>query len=107
MNKVLAAENYHWAVVLPNSWKSALVPFAAKSPQRVDYLGEGRWGLLTEPRKLVKQILPMIVQRFVALGLADGGCPADIPIPKLHVSSTGRAAVTAKFNLTRDQKILA
>jgi heptosyltransferase-2 len=105
LNKVLAAENYHWAAVLPNSWKSALVPFAAKIPQRVGFLGEGRWGLLTESRKLVKQILPMTVQRFVALGLAGGGCPADIP--KLHVSPTGRAAVTAKFNLTRDQKILA
>ena len=107
LGRRLAAENYQRAMVLPNSWKSALVPFAAKIPQRVGYLGECRWGLLTEPRKLVKQVLPMTVQRFVALGLADGGCPADIPIPKLHVSSTGRAAVTAKFNLTRDQKILA
>jgi len=105
LGRRLAVENYQRAMVLPNSWKSALVPFAAKIPQRVGYLGECRWGLLTEPRKLVKQVLPMTVQRFVALGLADGGCPADIP--KLHVSSTGRAAVTAKFNLTRDQKILA
>ena len=92
MNKVLAVENYYWAVVLPNLWKSALVPFAVKIPQRVGYLGGFRWGLLTELRKLVKQILLMTVQRFVALGLAGSRCPT---------------VVTAKFNLTRDQKILA
>ncbi|HHZ68716.1 MAG TPA: lipopolysaccharide heptosyltransferase II [Methylococcaceae bacterium] len=107
LGRHLVTESYHRAIVLPNSWKSALVPFAAKIPQRVGYLGECRWGLLTEPRKLVKQDLPMTVQRFVSLGLVDGGCPADIPIPKLHVSPTGQALVTAKFNLTQAQKILA
>ena len=107
LGRHLVTESYHRAIVLPNSWKSALVPFAAKITQRVGYLGECRWGLLTEPRKLVKQDLPMTVQRFVSLGLVDGGCPADIPIPKLHVSPTGQALVTAKFNLTQAQKILA
>jgi heptosyltransferase-2 len=107
LGRHLVTESYHRAIVLPNSWKSALVPFAAKIPQRVGYLGECRWGLLTEPRKLVKQDLPMTVQRFVSLGLVDGGCPADIPIPKLHVSPTGQALVMAKFNLTQAQKILA
>lgn len=36
------------AYVLPNSLKSALLPFLARVPRRIGYHGEGRWGLLTE-----------------------------------------------------------
>ncbi len=107
LGRRLAVENYQQAMVLPNSWKSALVPYVAKIPQRIGYLGELRWGLLTEPRKLVKKVLPMTVQRFVALGLADGGCPPDIPVPKLQVSLAGKVAVISKFDLVQGQKILA
>jgi len=42
----LRAENYTRAFVLPNSWKSALVPFLARIPRRTGYVGEARFGLL-------------------------------------------------------------
>ncbi|WP_255211032.1 lipopolysaccharide heptosyltransferase II, partial [Methylogaea oryzae] len=60
---------YDWAIVLPNSWKSALTPFFAKIPKRTGYVGELRYGLLNDARKLDKAKLPKTVQRFVALGL--------------------------------------
>src|SRR3954462_7793119 len=37
---------YDEAIVLPNSWKSALVPFLAHIPVRTGYVGESRFGLL-------------------------------------------------------------
>jgi heptosyltransferase II len=44
--RTLARRGYDRAIVLPNSWKSALVPFFAGIPQRAGYVGELRYGLL-------------------------------------------------------------
>ena len=65
----LRKEGYTHAFVLPNSWKSALVPFLARIPKRVGYKGEARWGLLTDARPLDKKAMPRLVDRFAALAV--------------------------------------
>ncbi|MDJ0957865.1 MAG: lipopolysaccharide heptosyltransferase II [Arenicellales bacterium] len=69
----LSKRRYDQAIVLPNSWKSALVPFLAGIPVRSGFLGEHRWGLINDVRKLDKTALPMTVQRFVELARSASG----------------------------------
>ncbi len=76
--KSLREYHFSLALVLPGSWKSALIPWLAGIPHRIGYVGEQRWLLLTEPRRLNKTALPKTVQRFTALS-----APACDPIPKL------------------------
>lgn len=78
------------AIVLPRSWKSALVPFLARIPRRTGFTGEQRFGLLNDRRALDKGVLNQTVKRFVALGLpAEEAALGEfaIPSPRLAVDA--------------------
>ena len=80
----LRSKHYDQAILLTNSLKSAILPFAASIPRRTGFLGEMRYGLLNDIRTLDKARLPRTVDRFVALGLdSTATLPADIPLPSL------------------------
>ncbi|NOQ94207.1 MAG: lipopolysaccharide heptosyltransferase II [Methylophaga sp.] len=63
----LRQEQYDQAIVLPNSWKSALIPWFANIPVRTAWRGEMRYGLINDLRVLDKETVPMMVQRYVSL----------------------------------------
>ena len=108
MGRQLQSEHYDQAIVLPNSWKSAFIPFFARIPKRTGFVGECRWGLLNDVRKLDKNVLTMTVQRFVALGLPQNAPqPPDYQNPSLPANKIGQAAVIQKFGLTLTEKILS
>lgn len=100
IGRSLKAQHYHQAILLPNSWKSALIPFFAGIAKRTGFLGEVRWGLLNDVRRLDKKRLTMTVQRFVALGLpADAPQPPVYEFPKLAITSEQQHGVREKFGL--------
>lgn len=107
LGKQLRANSYDQAIVLPNSWKSALVPFFAKIPVRTGFLGESRHFLLNDARKLDKRKLPLMVERFAQLAEAPGvAIPRPLPSPALQVSEAQRNTVLHKFDLTLDKPVV-
>jgi heptosyltransferase-2 len=98
----LALRGYDQAVVLPNSFKSALVPRLAGIPLRTGYVGELRHPLLNDARRLDQQSLPLLAERYAAL--ADpAGTSLTRPLPALHltVSDAARAQLLDRLGLTR------
>ena len=81
--KKLRSQKYNQAIVLPNSFKSALIPFWAKIPKRTGYLGEMRFILLNDIKHLNKKKLPLMIQRFAFLGVKKGKKLHDLPKPRL------------------------
>jgi heptosyltransferase-2 len=86
LGKRLARRGYSHAYVLPNSLKSALVPWFAGIAARTGYIGEMRYGLLTDRRKLDKQALPLMAERFAWLAQQpDTELERPITHPRLQV----------------------
>ncbi len=99
---------YQQAILLPNSLKSALVPFFAGIPKRTGWRGEMRFGLLNDLRKLDKQRYPLMIERFMALAYEPGAeLPKPYPKPALKIVEQTRDAALARFGLTLDRPVLA
>jgi heptosyltransferase-2 len=99
---------YSRAIVLPNSWKSALVPWHANVPVRTGYRGEMRYGLLNDLRTLDEKGLPRIVERYAALAEPPGGeLRRPVPEPRLASDRTQVAATLAKLGLDGERPAAA
>ena len=85
IGRSLRASKYNQAIVLPNSWKSALIPWFARIPIRTGWKGEARYGLLNDLRILNKSFLPLMVQRFVSLAYSakQAHIAPSYPFPKM------------------------
>ncbi|WP_142811144.1 lipopolysaccharide heptosyltransferase II [Tepidiphilus olei] len=102
LGRALRAQGYAQAIVLPNSFKSAILPFVAGIPRRTGFRGEMRYGLLNDLRLLDTARLPMTVQRFVALGLPPGA-PLPDPLPRPSLIASPGGALQALHCLGREQ----
>ncbi len=104
----LRDRGFSHAIVLPNSFKSALVPFHAGIPRRIGWRGEWRDPLLTDCRRLDKAKLPLMAQRYAALAGSEAAPPAvDFPRPKLRVRPETRGETLARLELRHSEPVLA
>ena len=93
LGRRLKARGYDEAIVLPNSWKSALTPFFASIPVRSGYVGEARYGLLNRTYRNGSDA-SMAAHYARLSGSAD-----PLSSPKLRISQEEIAAARKKFAL--------
>ena len=91
------AGQFDKAYVLPNSLKSALLPFLASIPQRIGYLGEARVGLLTHRLKNPKSKPPMVA--FYSALSGESGLENDRP--EIHMEASQVEATLHELGLSR------
>jgi heptosyltransferase-2 len=95
------AGRYSAAYVLPGSWKSAIVPFAARAPRRCGYLGEARWGLLNDIRPLPPSMKRKTAIAYQALAepevVAD---PSRLRAPSIAVDRENQGRLLRAFGLS-------
>jgi len=104
----LAARNYDAVYVLPNSLKSALVPFMAGIPRRIGFTGESRYGLINVRHNLDKAALPLMVERFAQLAEAPGAAlPKPISYPKIRSTAADQEITLAELGLERPARLVA
>lgn len=101
LGHALRAANYAQALVLPNSWKSALVPWFARIGRRTGWIGEFRHGLLNDARRLDRSALRLMVERFAALALQPGE-PLPRPLPEPRLQADAQRARSAALGLGLD-----
>ena len=101
--KELATKKYQACFILPNSFKSALIPWLANIPLRVGYRGEVRFGLinlsLDNPSKVNR---PPMVEHYLALSQLlneeQAKPTASNLTPKLSVSTAANQSVQTKLH---------
>ena len=97
--RTLSGQGYAQALILPNSWKSALVPWLAGIPRRTGYRGEMRWGIVNDLRRLDRHAMPRLVERYAALAAGPGEATAPAPAPILNPDPANRDAAVRALDL--------
>lgn len=102
----LAKSGYQRAYILPNSLKSALIPFLARIPERIGFTGESRYGLINRRHTLNKAALPQMVERFAQLAeTPHTKLPRPIPFPLLVSSPEQQARTLAELGIKPKNRI--
>ncbi len=104
--RAMQALGFDQSIVLPNSFKSAWVPWFAGIPKRTGWLGESRYGLLNDHRRLDKKSHTLQVERFMALARpADQPLPSPLPKPRLWADAEQARSLARQFGLSLHQPV--
>jgi heptosyltransferase-2 len=104
LGRALKRRGYREAIVLPNSWKAALVPFFARIPLRAGYVGEARYGLLNVLHRRPDRAMRL---HYARLAEAPGAEPREpLPQPCLRIDAAQAASTRKRFGLPERYAVL-
>jgi heptosyltransferase-2 len=108
LGRALRNRGYDEAIVLPNTFKSALIPFFAEIPLRAGFVGESRYGLLNLAHRLNEKALPLMAERYAQLAEKPGD-PPERPLPevRLRVDEAKLLVALARLGLSRKRPVAA
>ena len=108
VGRELGKRGYHQVIVLPGSLKSALIAWATGILQRTGYVGEHRYLLLNDIRRLDKARLSLMVDRYTALAYPNqddfNGISSQ---PNLAINPLLQQQALEKHQLNKAQPIVA
>ena len=108
LGRALGGLGYTQAIVLPNSWKSALIPFFADIPLRIGYVGESRYALLNVLHKTEKKKQRPMREHYAQLAELPGiALPAELTTPTLRQDAASTAMTLAKLGVSSHGEIAA
>ena len=100
----LRDENYATALIMSRKWKAALAPALAGIPERVGFVGELRYGLLTDART-GETTLQRMTDRCAMLALPRGSVlPEHWPLPELAVPKQEISSWLTRRGLTGEKR---
>jgi len=104
----LRGRAYDQAIVLPNTLKSALIPFFARISLRTGFVGELRHGLLNRVHRLDEKALPLMAERYAQLAEEPGAPPAR-PLAEvgLRVDPANLSVALKRLELSRAKPVVA
>lgn len=103
----LSAARYQQAFVLPNSLKSALVPFFAGIETRTGYRGEYRYFLINDMHLLNEKLRPLLIERFVGLAVGPNKpMPDQIAHPEFLIDEANIKSLEKEHGLDRSRPVV-
>jgi len=108
LGRSLRSRGYDEAIVLPNTFKSALIPFFAGIPLRAGFVGESRYGLLNLTHKLDAKRRPLMAERYAQLAEKPGVPPArPLPEVRLRIDQANLLVTLNRLGLSRAKPVVA
>ena len=104
---------YDRAIILPRTFKSALIPYFAKISTRTAYRGEMRYGLVNDMRMLDAAVTYKAVEKYLHLATdaAQVGqtinTRLEINYPKLSVNKDKRHQLALRLGIDESAKLIA
>jgi len=100
---------YDRAVILPRTFKSALIPYFARIPKRTAYRGEMRYGIINDMRSLDTSLTSKAVEKYLQLVATpeQRSHRPKINFPSLDVDLVKRKQAAEKFSIDVEKPFVA